>query len=297
MIKKENVSCNLCNSNNTDKLFTVDSYRLVRCKKCGLVYVNPKPISTERERINKEIYDSEEYRTRYFQDRKVFEKWFKKKLRNIERYCKKGKILDVGTSYGFFLDVARKRGWETYGIEKNIPAAHYAREKLGLNIFEGTVREAEFPKNFFDVITLWDVLEHTSDPIIFLRTLKTILKKNGLICIQSPNIESLIANYKKEKWDWLTPSDHLYHFSPDNLAAMLKKAGYEVISITTWEPTSYFINTFLAFEYNKSFLFELYRKTILRVIRKIFFPLFLPFQWFEKSKAKGALIVAYAKAG
>lgn len=294
-MKKESVQCNLCNSNNTDRLFEVGSYRVVRCTKCGLVYVNPRPISTERERINREIYGSEEYLTRYFRDRSVFERWFKDKLRYIERYSEKGKILDIGTSYGFFLDVARKRGWETYGIEKNLPAVQYAREKLGLNVFEGPVTGAEFP-GFFDAITLWDVLEHIPDPITFLRTVKTIVKKSGLICIQSPNIESLIAKYKRESWDWLTPSDHLYHFSPATLAAMLKKAGYEVISITTWEPTAYFIDAFLAFERNESFIFELYRKTILRVIKKFFFPLFLPFQWLEKSKDEGALIVVYAKA-
>lgn len=296
MTEKENVNCNLCNSNAADVLFPVDFYKLVKCRKCGLVYVSPRPTSCERENINKEIYDSQEYRTRYFRDRKIFEKWFKKKLSDIERYSRKGKILDVGTSYGFFLDVARKRGWETYGIEKNIPAVRYAREKLGLNISEGTTEEAQFPENFFDVITLWDVLEHIPDPTTFLRRLKTVLKRDGLVCIQSPNIESLIADYKKERWDWLTPNDHLSHFSPSTLRAILGKTGYKLISMATWEPTAYFIDAFLGFEDNKSFLFRFYRKTILRVIRKFFFFFFLPFQWLEKSKDKGALIVAYAKA-
>lgn len=278
-----------------DVLFLVNSFELVKCKECGLVYVNPRPTSREIERINKEIYDSEEYRIRYFRDRKIFEKWFKKKLREIERYSKKRKILDVGSSYGFFLDIARKRGWETHGIEKNIPAVRYAREKLGLNVFEGTIEDGKFVENCFDVITLWDVLEHIPDPTTFLKKLKTVLKRNGLICIQSPNIESLIADYKKERWDWLTPNDHLFHFSPSTLAAILRKSGFKVISITTWEPIAYFINAFLGFEDNKSFLFQFYRKTILRVIRKFFF-LFLPFQWFEKLKNKRALIIAYARA-
>lgn len=279
-----------------DTLFPINSYKLVKCKNCGLVYVNPRPTTIEREAINKEIYDSEKYRTHYFQDRKIFEKRFKKKLRKIERYSKKGKILDVGTSYGFFLDEARKRGWETYGIEKNIPAAHYAREKLGLNVFGCTIEEEKFDKNYFDVITLWDVLEHSPDPVIFLKKLKTVLKINGLICVQSPNIESLIAKYRKERWDWLSPNDHLFHFSPSTLEAILIKSGYKIISITTWEPTTYFIDTFLGFEDNKSFLLQFYRRTILRVTKKFFFFLFWPFQWFKKFKDKRALIIAYAKA-
>lgn len=208
----------------------------------------------------------------------------------------KGKILDIGCSYGFFLETAKKRKWDIYGVEINPTSGSYAKNKFGPDhIFVGKLENSHFKTRSFDVIALWDVVEHTDNPVVFLEEVKKFLKTDGIICIQSPNIDSFIARLKRERWDWLPPGDHIYYFTPKTLTGVVENAGLRVIYSSTWEPTRYFIDSLIAFNEHSSWPFELYRRTIVRVIRKFFFFIFIPFQKLLRTKAKGALIFLIAK--
>jgi 2-polyprenyl-3-methyl-5-hydroxy-6-metoxy-1,4-benzoquinol methylase len=147
--------------------------------------------------------------------------------------------LDVGCSYGFFLQRFDKTKWEIYGVDPSVHAVTYARKKLGKRIFAGSLTQQDFPSQFFDIITLFYVLEHVVNPLSFLMELHRILKPKGLLVLRIPHSEPIIRFVKLFRLDipLLYPPMHLYDFSPNTLKLMLKKAGFRKISVEIGECT------------------------------------------------------------
>lgn len=235
----EEISCNLCgcseykimykpqkNDFDPGKIFSASggimgTQQIVRCKECGLVYVNPRikrdiVLNAYSDAVD-ELYVSQE------EGRHLT---FKKALKLVEKYYpNKGRILDVGTAAGFFLNVARQSGWETYGVEPSKWMSEWGNKRFDVNIKNGILREAEFPDNFFDVITMWDVLEHTADPMKEIAESNRVLKKNGIIIINYPNVGSTLAKFAGSKW-WFFLSVHLYYFTPKTISKYLEKNNF-----------------------------------------------------------------------
>ena len=235
-----NISCNLCGENNTKLKYKIGKYHLVECQNCGLVYLNPQPDENE---IAKEYEDQkivfsggeEKILDDYLANKQKYWKDYKKRLAAIEKVfgVSKGKILDIGCAGGFFLDYLKYSGWQTYGVELSKWGAETCQKKLGLNVFNGNLNQANFKDNFFDVITMYDVLEHTQEPAKELIEVKRILKKDGLLIINVPNIDSFVSKLNKEKWNKLIPGQHLYFFTPQTLKKMLSKYNFTTISLKT----------------------------------------------------------------
>ncbi|MCD5390630.1 class I SAM-dependent methyltransferase [candidate division NPL-UPA2 bacterium] len=231
---RESVKCMLCDLDETQLLYVKDSFNIVRCKQCGLIYVNPRP----GEGLLAEIYRQEYHQAYQGKDFvKLHEGEFKKRLfeeriKIIQKYKKGGRILDVGCSYGYFLEVARGRGWDTYGIELSQYAADYAREKMGLNVFSGDVFSVDY-HDYFDVCTLWHVLEHMPTPIKSLQRIHRLLKKDGMIVIETPNINCSKAKKQKESWGYLRLPEHLYYYTSATIKQLLSKCGFEIIHTTS----------------------------------------------------------------
>jgi SAM-dependent methyltransferase len=153
-------------------------------------------------------------------------------LKEIERYQQPGKILDIGAAGGHYLKAAQERGWETFGVELSPYATSWANENLGLEIFTGILEEANFPDDFFDVIIMSHTLEHLSEPLGTLRKACQILKNNGLIYINVPNVSLLKTQIKKRgKLGALREEEHLFWFSLKTLKAMLGKAGFKIFKV------------------------------------------------------------------
>jgi 2-polyprenyl-3-methyl-5-hydroxy-6-metoxy-1,4-benzoquinol methylase len=234
MASKRFVRCNLCGSDRTKKLYYIDRFKtrfsVVKCKRCGLVYMNPQ--LSEKEISN--LYNEEYYQGTAdysYQDERKHAKAAKiihdKRLQVIEKYVKKGRMLDIGCSFGIFLDAARQRGWDAYGVELSKHATGYAKKSLRLNVFNGTLERARFRSNFFDVILMAELIEHLPDPAKTLQECNRILKKGGLLVVQTSNEESLYAKLLGKNWDWFLPG-HLYYFSVRTLRNMLQKTGFKV---------------------------------------------------------------------
>ncbi len=235
----EYVPCNLCGGKEYDVIYkpskkefnpheifsasggVMGTQQIVRCRHCGLMYVNPriKPeivIGAYGDAVD-ELYVSQE------EGRK---KTFVKALRLVEKYApNKGKILDVGAAAGFFLDTAKQSGWETYGVEPSKWMAKWGNDRFHVNIKAGTLKEAGFPDDYFDVVTMWDVLEHTSDPMGELAEANRVLKKGGILIINYPNAGSSLAKLFRSKW-WFFLSVHLYYFTPRTVSRMLAKNNF-----------------------------------------------------------------------
>jgi len=161
---------------------------VVRCNKCGFVYTNPLILldSQKGGYTNAEGY-------RPSADNIEPEELFNFTMNLIERYNTDGKtLLDVGCGKGEFLNVAEKKGWQVYGIEPSRNLANYAIEKYNLGVKSTSLEDAGFPDSFFDVVTLNMVLEHLDEPKSTLIEINRVLKNNGFLFIEAPNMDSLM---------------------------------------------------------------------------------------------------------
>ena len=236
----EYAKCNLCNAGDTKFIFRArcrdykkekEVFNLVKCKKCGLVYLNPRP---DKEEIKKYYHSSNHLWTQSeVVDIKKTRIWgipwreaIKKKAEPILRYKKIGRILDVGCGDGSLLSFLKELGWQTSGVELHERSSLYAREVLGLNVFSGRLEEANYPGEFFDVIILFHVLEHLSDPSGTLKKVRMLLRKDGFLLIKVPNFDSFESKIFRSKWVGISIPLHLYHFSPCSLKSMLENCGF-----------------------------------------------------------------------
>ena len=242
----EYVACNLCGSNRTRLIFPstipdraqpqdMEAFRctssgygrhhaIVQCSDCGLVYSNPRWDDSELMDSYKAVQDP-----LYLQEREGRVLTFERHLRPLEKITGPAngrKLLDVGCYIGVFLEIAARHSWEAWGIEPSQWAAEQAR-KNGLNVIHGTLTSANLPDESFDVVTLWDVIEHVADPIGEIRRVHRILKAGGLIVIHTMDINSLFARVMGPRWPWLMEM-HIYYFSQRTMAAMLEQAGFVV---------------------------------------------------------------------
>jgi 2-polyprenyl-3-methyl-5-hydroxy-6-metoxy-1,4-benzoquinol methylase len=142
------------------------------------------------------------------------------------------KVLDVGCATGNFLRLLKGRGWQVLGIEPNVEYSEYAREQ-GLDIFVGTLDEAQFTDEAFHVITLFHTLEHLRNPLDSLLKVKRWLVPGGLCFIEVPNLNGLRRSMDKTYYQAHFQENHNYIFSPLTLKRMLEKAGFKVLQLRT----------------------------------------------------------------
>lgn len=198
--------------------------QLVRCKNCGLLYLNP--------RLRADVV-IEGYSTgsdeNFVSQAAGRERTFAKSLKMIERLRpQRGHLLDVGTAGGSFLTVAKQAGWDVAGCEPNRWMCEWANKHYGLQVVPGTIADMRLKDGTFEVVTLWDVLEHTPDPKATLLECKRVLKPKGLLVVNYPDIESLVSRLMGRRWVFLL-SVHLYYFTPKTLTKMLKELGFRLI--------------------------------------------------------------------
>ncbi len=235
-IEMKEINCNLCGANDYKILLTKNPYQIVECNNCSLVYVNPQPTTKEL----KQLYSFKKKYHKELLNKKIenqLRRGFETKLKLIEKYKKSGKILDVGCSAGVFLDMMKGKGWECYGVELSKDTANYAKGKYGLNVKINELEKIKFPQNYFDIVCLWDILEHVQNPLRSLVEVNRILKTEGVMFINTPNVDGLFPKLSYSilakifgAWPNAELPHHLYYFSSKTLTQMLMKAGFNVIS-------------------------------------------------------------------
>ncbi len=242
----QSVVCNYCQSSETHlvnrgadlQLGRAGDYQLVRCCRCGLIYQNPRLTIEELPQHYPDQYLS--YPTDLDHDQAMLERadrrnGMKRRCVRVEQYAsQKGTVLDIGCATGEFLDAMRERGWATVGVELSEYAAAYAREQLNLDVRTGTLTSADFPTSSFDVVTMWDVLEHVVDPKETLKEIVRILKPNGLFVAMTPNPASAEAKLFGRHWAGWDRPRHLHVFPPTVLKNYLYDAGFERVVIKSF---------------------------------------------------------------
>jgi len=219
--------CALCSEAGARALFHVDGSLVVSCRGCGLVRQDTRPIAAS------ELYDSDYYATddpkggyaNYFLDADVNRRTFRQRIQAIERrYGRRGKLLDVGCALGDFLLEARAAGWDVEGVEISAFAAQRAREQ-GLRVRTGRLEALDLPEASFDVITLYDAIEHLTDPVATLAAVRRLLKPGGLLHLVTPNVGGLQARLLGRHWYHYKPGEHLFYFAPNTLRSTVERAG------------------------------------------------------------------------
>ncbi|KPK42263.1 MAG: hypothetical protein AMJ78_03105 [Omnitrophica WOR_2 bacterium SM23_29] len=233
------VKCNLCGGNEFEVLKDVKisplggETKLVKCKRCELLYLNPR-------------YDEEEerkyYASHYF-EKDTFEIWgdervdiFKHNLKMLRKYKENGKLLDLGCGVGQFLKVAKDNGWDALGLDISKRATEKARRIFNVEVVESSIEDANLKSDSFDVVIALNIIDQLSDPFGALKEIYRVLKKGGIVLIRVPNAKFQIFYYdilriigkicrikvRLQK----PPVFHNYMFSPKTAKAMLKKTGF-----------------------------------------------------------------------
>ncbi len=152
-----------------------------------------------------------------------------------QEFASPGLAYELGCGDGFMLEALRNKGWNTIGSERTESVLYYARNELGLTVFVGE-SDALQPAPTFDLIVLFQVLEHMTDPMRTLAQLSKLLKPNGRLIIGVPNNSSWQAKWAGAKWFHLDPPRHLFHFSPDSLSYCLNQSGMQIIKTRYFSP-------------------------------------------------------------
>lgn len=236
------VPCHLCAGHEHEVYLRARGYRMVRCRRCGLWFVNPQPSPSELEQFYEGYDDGSQWREG--------EERFNRAIRAaiLRRHCS-GSVLDVGCGSGNFLRCMNQRGFRVLGLEPSATGSAYAHTVHGLEIYQGTLDQflGDHKGQLFDVITLLNVLEHLRDPAGALMQLRKLLGSGGTLAIVVPDarFHDLIGRARQclriADPYWIEQSesrlsgfklpDHLCSFQPSTLAALLRRCGFEIITL------------------------------------------------------------------
>jgi len=217
--------CLICSSSKLTDLPDYQKDHLSKCQGCGFVF--SKRIPTEQELVE-EYYKYE----RGFELSPITIKRYNELLDGFETYRQQNNILDVGAGDGHFIEVARKRGWNTYATEFDDKAVDVMKAK-GINVVKGGLDIANYEAGMFDVIFWAEVIEHINNPIEELKKFNYLLRKNGIVYVTTPNFNALSHKYLGSKWTIFNYPEHLCYYTPKTIKSLFKNNGFKDIAIQT----------------------------------------------------------------
>lgn len=244
------IPCPLCGSGNLTFFCKDSGMTFRRCAGCGLVFLESAPAPRflavgNGEAGEETVADAGavEHETGGLASLAAWTipraKGFAKGARMISRHVRGGRLLDIGCGDGRFLLTMREHGgFELHGLEPDAAEADRASRVLGMEIIPGTLEEADYPEGLFDVVTMWDVLEHVQDPLRELREVRRVLRSDGLLLARVPNLtyfrlkQALAGPYLRSRgMSIYGPRHHLTYLDRSTAGLLLEKAGFEIISM------------------------------------------------------------------
>ena len=244
--------CLVCGDEAPQLLYRITRFQVQRCRSCEQIYLYPLPSPEEIREMFSRLYTEGEgsvpelksYYDFCYEDEpgnplvQQYERW----LDQVEKHCAPGRILDVGCGTGLFLSVARRRGWEPFGIDDSAEATKHAREHFGLDVWVGDFADFRAEERRFDTITGWDIIEHARQPLEVLEAMHGCLAPDGVVALSTPNQRSILdviagafyrlsggrATAALEKF---YIEQHFLYFTPDTMAQAFERAGFEVLDL------------------------------------------------------------------
>lgn len=217
--------CRACGGPGT-ALFVKRGFVVAACADCGCHFVpDPVPAAATYD----EAYFAGEGECGYgdyLADRELILANFARRARWIARLAPGGRVLDVGAAYGFFVAAARACGFSACGLEPVPACAAFARRELDVDIFTGRIEDAPLPAGSFDVVTLFDVIEHLPQPLVALRRIRELLTPGGIVVVETGDLGGLLVRVIGSRWYYYDPPQHLTYFSVESLEQLLARAGF-----------------------------------------------------------------------
>ncbi len=226
--------CRICNSSNAI-LINYNKHQIIKCDDCKVIFNAVFPQKSELD-----SYYSEEYN---YSGSEIIETEFRRVSRIPEQIelistinkIKKtpAKMLDIGCDKGFFLDEARRFGYDVAGIEPSKTGKKYSMNN-GIQIFD-SINEIN---SKVDIVTLFHVLEHFENPVKELNKIKNIISEDGIIIIRVPDFGSFYSRLLKSRWIWFQPENHLFHFTEISLKNILEISGFSIVELRKRKPNN-----------------------------------------------------------
>jgi 2-polyprenyl-3-methyl-5-hydroxy-6-metoxy-1,4-benzoquinol methylase len=238
------IQCPICNNTNHKLLYELEKGQLIKCKNCDVVFYTPQPSPEELIAF----YNSLDYREYYLNSamtEQLLNKFrYKQLIEFVKKYAphileKKEKFyLDIGCGEGDLLKIAQEDNWNITGTEIALTNDKKESNLLNNSIIIGDILSLNLPENYYDLITIYHVIEHLIDPIATLQKIRTLLKPDGIAFIETPNIGSIGAKLRGKKWSHIIPPEHIIYFDNNSLKYALKTAEFSKYFIFTNAPYS-----------------------------------------------------------
>jgi SAM-dependent methyltransferase len=220
--------CLICRGTDIEPLYK----GLLRCRQCDYRFAD---ITLSDEDLVK-LYDRNNFHEGNFFDYAGDEKYFKKnfglRMEVLRRFLDKDRhqrLLEIGSAYGLFLDVARNDFRELLGIDLTDEGVEYTRERLKLPAIQGDFLQHDFGDSRFDVVCMWDTIEHLRRPDLYVEKIASITEPGALLTITTGDAQSVVARWRGAKWRMIIPPIHLHFFSKNTLTSLLDNHGFDVI--------------------------------------------------------------------
>jgi SAM-dependent methyltransferase len=239
-VEWEECACPLCAGTNWDPLVEGPDqgrggkglwFMVVQCHDCGLCFTNPRPSPRDIgsfypvDYVPHRLADSQGEDPRWWQ-RLPLVRQRPDVLRKALSIHGQGRLLDFGCGSGSFLLRMRRQRWTVTGLDASEQVVEGLRSRFGLHAFSGSLPHPALEEASFDVITMWQSLEHVHQPLEVLQAAYQILAPGGKLIITAPNIDSLAFRWFGSAWSGLDLPRHLVHFTPKTLGQMLRSAGF-----------------------------------------------------------------------
>ncbi|MCP4038526.1 MAG: class I SAM-dependent methyltransferase [bacterium] len=252
MSKVPSAVCLVCGDPRSHLRYQITRFQVLECSRCDQIFLNPLPDEREIQELFAELYatgggsvpELKSYYGYCYDDDpdnplvQLYEQW----LDRIEECHATGRLLDVGSGTGLFLAIAKRRGWEVYGIDASTEATDFARERFGLDLWVGDFADFESRELRFDVITGWDIIEHARAPVPLLETMRECLAPGGSIVLSTPDQNSILdviagGLYRASGGRMIAALEkfyieqHFLYFTQASLAQAFARAGLEVTTM------------------------------------------------------------------
>ena len=241
--------CPICGDQQPTLRYKITRFEVLRCNSCTQIYLYPLLSPEEIREMFSKLYTSGEGSVPELKDYygfcyddaptnplvQLYETW----LDSLEAHLEPGRLLDVGCGTGLFLSVARRRGWEPFGIDDSVEATQYARDHFGLDVWTGDFADFQAEDRRFDAITGWDIIEHARQPLEVLEAMHSCLSPTGVVGLSTPNqrniLDVLAGTFYRLTGGRATTAlekfyieQHFLYFTPKTLQASLERSGFEV---------------------------------------------------------------------
>ena len=201
---------------------------IVKCPNCQLIFYDKEIDAASL--YTEDYFKGGEYAD-YLADKKIIQRNFGHRIKELRKYKEGGKLLEIGAAYGLFMEMAQPF-WQVTGVEISSECAEYARNNLGLDVINADFLSLKDEFESYDIICMWDTIEHLSHPVRYIEKASRWLKPGGLLILTTGDIESGMSRFRKDKWRLIHPPTHLYYFSKKTLTLSVNKADLEVINVS-----------------------------------------------------------------